>query len=155
MKKMEIAICDLDADYILKFANYLMSKVDISVHIFTTTEGFYEDATDFDLTILTEEFNEIVDFRSKGKVGHKYVLSENKDSEEEGFIYKFQAVDIIIDEIVELRKIDKAEVCIRKSNEKSKLIGVYSPIDHELQLPFSMALGQLHKTEGKVFTNLI
>jgi hypothetical protein len=68
----------------------------------------------------------------------------------EDFIYKFQAVDKILDEITELREVTKSSISIKNSNEKSKLIGVYSPVNHELQLPFSMALGQAYRTGGKV-----
>ena len=150
MTTLNIALCDLDSDYILRFANYLMTKINIGVHIFTTPEGFFSDETDFDVTLLTEEFQEIAGFRPKGTVGHKYILTEDSSKEEIDYIYKFQAVDNILDVIEELNEANRRNVGRRVSNGKSKLAGVYSPIDHELQLPFSMALGQSYRTEGKV-----
>ncbi|SHJ18009.1 hypothetical protein [Pseudobutyrivibrio xylanivorans] len=151
MKNLEIALCDLDSNYVLKFANHLMMKANIGVHIFTTPEGFFQDETDFDVAIITEDFEEISGFRPKGVVGHKYILTEDSDNMTEDFIYKFQAVDKILDEIKELKEVcEKHSISKRNSNGKSKLIGVYSPANHELQLPFSMALGQAHRTDGKV-----
>ena len=150
MKNLEIALCDLDSNYVLKFANHLMMKVNVGVHIFTTPEGFFSDETDFDVAVMTEEFEEISGFRPKGMIGHKYFLTEDSANVTEDFIYKFQAVDKILDEITELREVTKSSISIKNSNEKSKLIGVYSPVNHELQLPFSMALGQAYRTGGKV-----
>lgn len=145
-----IALCDLDADYIIKFANQLMMKSKVGVHIFTTPEGLFADETDFDVTILTTDFEEVLSFRPKGLAGHKYILTDSEAEERVDSIYKFQAVDKIMDEIIEIRETGNRGVGIRKSNEKSKLIGVYSPVNHELQLPFSMALGQAYRTGGKV-----
>ena len=149
MKNLEVALCDLDSDYILKFANHLMTRANVGVHIFTTPEGFYVDETEFDVTILTEEFDEISGFRPNGKVGHKYVLTDDSARISDDYIYRFQAVDKILDEISELKE-EKISIGKRISNGNSRLIGVYSPVAHELQLPFSMALGQAYRTGGKV-----
>ena len=59
MKNLEVALCDLDSDYILRFATYLMERFNVGVHIYTTPEGFFSEERDFDLTILTEDFREI------------------------------------------------------------------------------------------------
>ncbi len=151
MKKKNLALCDLDSDYIMKFATYLMENTDLGVHIFTTPEGFFVDENDYDVTILGEEFKEIAGFRPKGNMGHIYFLCESSGYESEDYIYKYQSVDRILDEIDELKKTKvSAGASIKKSDEMSKLIGVYSPVNHELQLPFSMALGQVLRTKGKV-----
>ncbi|SFN74811.1 hypothetical protein SAMN04487831_103146 [Pseudobutyrivibrio sp. UC1225] len=149
MKNLEIALCDLDSNYVLKFASHLMRKANVGVHIFTAPETFYSDESDFDVAIMTEEFDEISGFRPKGMIGHKYLLTEEPGIISENVIYKYQAVNMIFDDITELKGSMNA-VSKRDSNEKSKLIGVYSPINHELQLPFSMALGQAYRTGGKV-----
>ena len=150
MKNLEVALCDLDADYILKFANQLMEKSGVAVHVYTTPEGFFGDDTDFDVTILTEEFEEITGFRPKGKNGHKYLICEALDEEKKDCIYKYQSIDKVLDAVSELREVGVARASIKKSREKSKFVGVYSPSSHELQLPFSMALGQSYRTDGRV-----
>ena len=148
-KNLEIALCDTDSEFIIKFANHVMTRGNSSVHIFTTTEGFFQDENDFDVTILTEEFEEISAFKPKGNVGHKYYLCEDSFVESEDYIYKYQSVDLILDEVVELRKIGMAKAGAEKSGKNSKLLGIYSPNSHELQLPFSMALCQSLKAQGQ------
>ena len=150
MKNLEVALCDFDSDYIFMFSNYVLSMPKVSVHIFTTPEGFFSDETDYDVTIMTEDFDEIAGFRPKGKLGHKYFLSEESDILKENHIYKYQSIDKIVDEIRELREIGIAKASMKKSKLNSKLVGVYSPTSHELQLPFAMALGQAYRTKGRV-----
>ena len=149
MRNLEVALCDLDSDYILRFASHLMEIPNVSVHIFTTTEGFFMDESDYDVTILTDEFQDIVDFRSKGRAGHKYLLTEDTKDQED-YIYKYQAVDKIINEIHELRKIGIDRAFQENNKGKSKLVGIYSPANHELSLPFSMAVSQNYRAEGRV-----
>ncbi len=150
MNNLEIALCDLNEDYILKFANRLMEKAGVVVHVFTTSEGFFSAENDFDVCILTKEFEEITGFRPKGSNGHKYFICETLAEEEEDCIYKYQSIDSILDAITELREVGQVIASTKKSNEKSKFVGVYSPASHELQLPFSMALGQSFRTNGRV-----
>ncbi len=150
MKNLEVALCDFDSDYIFMFSNYVLSMPKVSVHIFTTPEGFFSDETDYDVTIMTEDFDEIAGFRPKGTLGHKYFLSEESDILKENHIYKYQSIDKIVDEIRELREIGIAKASMKKSKLNSKLVGVYSPTSHELQLPFAMALGQAYRTKGRV-----
>ncbi len=146
MNNLQIALCDLQSDYIIKLASYLMEKSDASVHIFTTTEGFYGDEKDYDVALMTEDFAEIASFKPKGTVKHKYYLSEKQDDESD-CIYKYQSADVIIEGIQELRRTHTKS----KSNKgASKFVGVYSPASHELQLPFSMALTQIYGTDNRV-----
>lgn len=148
MKSLEIALCDLNSDYILKVAGQLMEKAQVVVHVFTTPEGFFSCENDFDVCVLTKEFEEISGFRPKGSSGHKYFICET-ESEDLDCIYRYQSIDKILDAITELREVGQKS-STKKSNEISKFTGIYSPVCHELQLPFSMALGQSLRTKGKV-----
>ena len=150
MKSLEVALCDSNEDYILKFVSYLMDQMPGSIHVFTSTESFFADDGCYDVTIMSQDFKEVSEFRPKGTVGHKYFLSENQDDISEDNIYKYQAVDYILDSISEFKFRKNLSVSESKSNTKTKTIGVYSPISHELQLPFSMALGQSYRNTGKV-----
>lgn len=147
MKNLEIALCDSCTEYILKFASFLMEKSKVGVHIFTTPESFYSDENDFDIALVSEDFKEIMDFRPKGEIKEKYFLCEDLEAEKENYIFKYQSVETILNKIPSLRE---TKASIKKSNEKSKMIGIYSPISHELQLPFAMALCQTYRTKGKV-----
>lgn len=150
MNNLEVALCDCCESYIMKFASYLMENMKVSIHIFTTIESFFSDEGCYDVAILSEEFMEVSDFRPKGKVKHKYFLTENKEAAEDSTIYKYQSMDCILDQVAELKKLQNMVASIKHSNSHSKMIGVYSPVGHELQLPFSMALGQAYRSDGKV-----
>ena len=150
MKSLNIALCDSDEDYILKFASYLMDQMEASIHVFTSPESFFSDEGSYDIAIMSMDYKEVSEFRPKGSVAHKYFLSENQEDISENNIYKYQAINLILEGISELKTRKTAGVSTKKSNSTSKRIGVYSPISHELQLPFSMALGQGYKTDGKV-----
>ena len=147
MRNLEIALCDIDDEYIMRFASYLMEKTDAGIHIFTSTEGFFEDEGNYDIAIMSEDFKEICDFKRKGMIRQKYFLSEDEGDEEES-IYKYQSVDKILEKVHLLRH-ENINVSIN-SSKKSKLIGVYSPISHELQLPFTLALNQAYTNLGRV-----
>ncbi len=148
MRNLEVALCDSNEDYILKFASYLMEELKASLHIFTTTESFFSDEGEYDVAIISEDFEEIAEFRPKGCIKHKYFLRENNEDESTDSICKYQSMDNIINSIKEFRQMPSTNG--KKSKEKSKLIGVYSPMAHELSLPFSMALGQAYRTKGRV-----
>ena len=149
MRNLEIALCDIDDSYIMRFASYLMEKCEAGIHIFTSTEGFFEDEGTYDLAIMSEDFKELCDFKTKGMVRKKYFLSENVDEESEDCIYKYQSVEGILEKL-NLLKYESVKKSINNSNNESKLIGVYSPISHELQLPFTMALNQEYTKLGRV-----
>ena len=102
MKSLEIALCDLNSDYILKVAGQLMEKAQVVVDVFTTPEGFFSCENDFDVCVLTKEFEEISGFRPKGSSGHKYFICET-ESEDLDCIYRYQSIDKILDAIMELR----------------------------------------------------
>lgn len=152
MKNLDIALCDLDEDYIMRFASYVMDHVPgAGIHIFTTSESYYEDSNRFDVEIMTEDFEELSSFRKSEKVGHRYILSEQKElSGDCDRIYKYQSMEVIFNQIQELDVLRGKKIASIKSKGKSKIIGVYSPVSHELQLPFSLALSQSLRNEGRV-----
>lgn len=149
MKNKEIALCDQDASYITMFASYLLEKVNVGIHIFTTPESFFSDTRDFDIALMTDEFMEVSSFKQSGSIAKKYYLDENR-KKEAGHIYKYQSMEEILNQVQEFKELKKAGKVVTRESESSNLIGVYSPISHELQLPFSMALGQSLEDYGKV-----
>lgn len=152
MNNLEVALCDLNDDYIVKFASYLMEHAPgVGIHIFTTTESYFADTGNYDLAIMTSDFKDVEAFKQSGGVKHKYFLYEEGPCELDDYIFKYQSMELILDSITEIKSLGgQKKASIKKSNEKSQIIGVYSPISHELQLPFAMALGQSFKDKGKV-----
>ena len=147
MNNLQIALCDQCEDYIIKLASYLMEKANASFHIFTSTEGFFTDENNYDIALLSEEFADVGNFKPKGMIKHKYYLTEDQEDKTEDGIYKYQSADNIFDQIKELKS---TYAKIKSNDGMSKLVGVYSPAAHELQLPFSMALTQIYGTNKKV-----
>ena len=152
MKNKEIALCDLDTGYITMFASYLMEHIEgVGIHIFTTPESFFVDETEYDLGILTPDFEEVSSFRQSKTMKKKYILCENSEERSyENGIYKYQSMDDILREIPELVGIKEKKASTKNLENKSKFIGVYSPISHELQMPFSLALSNSLKDKGNV-----
>ena len=158
MKKTRIALCDLDMDYITRFASYIMernfsSRVELS--IFTTPESFFADEGSFDLGIMTSDFMEVSAFKNQGTIMKKYLLSEDKEQSSNGewrSICKYQSMDSIIEEIDELKECSLKTAEDKRSGEKegTKIWGIYSPMSHELQLPFAMALCESLSEKGRM-----
>ncbi|MCR4695504.1 MAG: hypothetical protein K5773_09350 [Pseudobutyrivibrio sp.] len=151
MENLEIALCDLDSDYITRFGSYMMEKAPaVNIHIFTKMETYFSSQINFSVEIMTEEFEEMASFRGGEAVGHRYILSEQKE-EGPNLIYKYQSMDRIFGQIKEIGPAPiKRKTSTSDSKVRSKIIGVYSPISHELQLPFAMALGHSHTDQGRV-----
>ena len=94
-------------------------------------------------------------FKNVGSIKKKYLLSENHENEEvQNQIYKYQAIDKILTQIVELNSSSKNVKGVNKSEINSKIVGVYSPDAHELQLPFSMALSKSIGQSNVLFIDL-
>lgn len=150
MRNLEVALCDTEESYILKFASYLMTNMKVGIHIFTTPESFYTDSGSYDVALMSEDFKEVSEYKNQGEVKHKYFFSENQNVENENSIYKYQSIDSILEQIVEFKRNNNIGAGIGKSFGNSKLVGVYSPSAHDLQLPFAMALANTYRNGGKV-----
>ncbi|MCF0131954.1 MAG: hypothetical protein HUJ71_09480 [Pseudobutyrivibrio sp.] len=154
--KKDIALCDLDMDYITRFASYLMGKRNsskVELHIFTTPESFFSDEGDYDVGLMTSDFMEVMDFKTQGNIRKRYLLSEdnyNKESELD-WVYKYQSMEAIIQAIPEIQEELNQNVQTEEiGKRKPYLMGVFSPMSHELQLPFAMALCDSIKNQGRI-----
>lgn len=152
MKKLELALCDINNEYITMFASYILGRnQSVNIHIFTTPESFFSDSSVFDLAIMSEEFDEVSYFKKDGRVKKKYVLCEEEPEESaENLIYKYQAVDEILSKIPQLIFSVSKKASTNNSNIKSNMVGIYSPNSHELQLPFAMAISKSLSERGRV-----
>lgn len=151
MKLKELVLCDMDEKYAGAFATYLMENIEgINIHVYTTLESFYADNKNFDIGIISEDFLEVEEFKSEGRIESKYILTEkNEEQKQARYIYKYQAIDKILSSIEELKKVVSNEN--RADTEKSgKIIGIYSPISHELQMPFALSMCESLREKGRV-----
>ncbi len=149
MKTMDVALCDSDVEYIMRFGSYLLEHTDVGIHIFTTPESYFADQQDFDAVLMTSEFDEISSFKKKESSGHKYLLWE-EETEEPDHIFKYQSMEKVFNLVAEFRAAPVACESSGHHGGESRLMGIYSPINHELQLPFAMALCQTMRNQGRV-----
>ena len=152
MKKLEIALCDTDDAYVTMLASYVLKTLRsrVNIHVFTTPESYFASEQSYDLEILSEDFEEVSHFKAC-KASQKYYLTEDEMASEDNRIYKYQAVDQILSGIEMLNHISEAQgLGVIAKDKGSELIGIYSPVSHELQMPFALALCQAIKGDERV-----
>lgn len=156
MKQQDLLLCDSDVEYVRRFASYIMEHADgVKLHIFTDTKAYFLDKGSYDIGILSKDFMELSDFDAGKTINEKFYLCDEENTlniPKEQIIYRYQSMGSIVDIIN--RCANNTRLRERRKNGNSNdytfIEAVYSPINHELQLPFAMALGQVYKESGKV-----
>lgn len=171
MNKIAVAFCEEDDTYRNRFVTYLMEHKakEIAVYAFSAVKPFLEEAKKqkFDVIILGTGFAEL----AKALWEMKFPVLLLKDTapeqvaESEGYqengipilqtVFRFQNMESIVHEIFVLSHGEPiGEVAVRISGVE--ILGVYSPVRHEMQMPFSMVLAQLMAERGKaLYLNLM
>ena len=172
MHKLDVAFCDTNEPYGERFAAYLMEHKakEFTVHLFPEPELFLQKIKNekFDLVLLGSGFSE---FGEQAVLSGMTVLilSENipeRLSEDNSYlqsgrkltvIFKYQPMEAILHEMMVVtggKKAGKESFTDRLT--KLEIIGVYSPIGHEMQMPFSMVLSSvLAKQRRILYINLM
>lgn len=154
LKKEMIVVCDEDEAYVEAFTAYLLGKLgDITVCSFTKKDEFLQDDRRYALGILSREFLEVEEFSCKDNIVEKmYLCDEDIASEYEHLpmVYKYQSMDIVVEMLQRRRRKQKQRQIFGNGRRKGKLIGIFSPISHELQLPFALAVCQICQEQGSV-----
>lgn len=156
MRQKNIIVCDSDPNYAGLFSGYIMDHVDgASISIFCNPESFLKDAAQYDVGIMAKEYLELLNYKDHGGVYASYYLSEEDGDMRFAPIeplYKYQPMEKMISRISELNDVSQLKGELKKNHREGlpRLVGVYSPIAHELQLPFALALGQLYGEGSRV-----
>lgn len=142
MKKTSLFIADRDEAYLAAVTNYLLrSRKNLSVSA-CSDSAHLPAAQSFDilLTSLDMAKDALESVSAKRTV---YLLSSG-DTAPEGAeaVYRFQPMDIFVERLLQ---IDTSQV----SSAGPRLLGVVSPIHHELSLPFSLALAKICSEEER------
>ncbi len=148
MGAKRLLVCDSDTAYSKALSVYLMRSLpEYAVTMYTETTAFLSDTTEYNLALLGKEFINEVDQMAnsrKCKLGRILFLSSSTD-EAGGSVYesvfKFQDMGSFIRTVFPEAKQGKVRQPL--TNRQSQWIGIYSPIRHELQLPFALAYGRL------------
>ena len=163
MKRRTIALCDDDEKYIVKLQENLEQKDNFpfSVSTFTGVEKLKKSLTDTDYElILAEEkaFDELKKDQKLQKGNYLLVLLKERGSinASDDFIWKYQAADRIRKDILKIcSEKGNSDVVFGTAEERTRLIGVFSPVGRDIQTSFSLLLGQfLAKKKKVLYLNL-
>lgn len=152
MNEISVLICDRDECYVDALVQFLLgSKREYVVHSYTRIDEFLEDRGKYNLGLLTADFLQEIEMDTlKSKVRTIIQITDGLEEAVDDVeqLYKYQAMDKF------LMKMERATAdirCTKASGEKElRFLSVYSPIHHELTLPFSIMLSRLMEAEGNV-----
>lgn len=172
MNKVSVAVCDIDDNYRERFVAYLVErKADkFAVHAFSEMEYFLQSLSDrvFDVVLLGQGFEAAADIVQERKIPLLLLLDTVPEllAEDSGYLteeksncvslFRYQPMDAILHEVQVLAGAGLPEEAETKRLTRLEVIGVYSPIQHEMQMPFSMVLAEKLSERRKVlYVNLM
>lgn len=146
-------ICDTNELYAAELGSYVMNHFrNVEMTIFTSTESFFADEGKYDVGILSEEFIEVSSFKKSGSIDVGYILSEERqknNTDNVRTIYKYRPMNEVIGDIKELKE-SRLLHLKNKDASTSFFTGIYSPVNHELLMPFAMSLCKAFREKGTV-----
>lgn len=155
MTKSIMAIYDADYEFGERFAEFVNFKdrFPVSIVLFSSLEELKSYSCDHNIKLLL--INSKVSNQEIGQIGaEKVVLLEEEKiipaNESYPSVYKYQAADHLIREIMEQYCADLEETGYTTLSERSRVVGVYSPVNRCLKTSFSLAMGQLLSRDIKV-----
>ena len=166
MTKAKVAVFDKDKGYRERFADYLMNykAAEMELAVFTSASFFQEALNEqkFHLVVLGKGYEEVLS-RVKTKCVPVLILTEyvesyvNESTEmlEERVVYlsKYQSMDGITKQM-QLMTNGKGKVQV--VNGGLEIIGVISPVRHEMQMLFSMLFAKnTARKERVLYINLL
>lgn len=154
MKKRILALCDLEAEYAVRFAQFLDNRqLPFEIRVFTGIEALLDFCahTQVELILISESAYE--SRLEESGTSHVVILRESGNPTEEGYLTvdKYQPSERILREVMcyytgqENETVPELCAAVR-----SRLIGIYSPVKRCLQTSFAVALGQIMAREGRV-----
>ncbi len=167
MRKLVIAFCDTDRLYGSRFVTYLMEHKakEMSVHAFLEPDVFLRETekTVFDAVVLGGGFDAVEEVLLQKRLPTLRLLEEapaQTAGETAGqsavLVWKYQPMSVILHEMQALTESVSGAAGTGAVYEPGlEVIGVYSPIRHEMQVPFSLMLASvLAKRSRVLYLNL-
>ena len=155
------AVCDVEVEYAYNFMEYLNRKKSLpfEVQAFTGPDVLCEFVRKQPVEILLISDKAVTEEVRRLKVGKLIILSEGVHSPELDqypSVYKYQASDEIIREVMDCYSAEKAAVSADAVFKKeAAVIGVYSPVGRTQKTSFAVTLGQiLAKEKAVLYLNM-
>lgn len=167
MAKIKVAIYDADKLYRERFADYLMSykAQEIELAVFSGTEYFFEaiNVDKYQLLVLGCGYEEIL---PKVKVLQipVLVLSEQNyvketigiEDAQVSYTSKYQSMDVITHQMYLMAEARRMHGNLTLGTTGLEVVGVFSPVRHEMQMFFSVLYAQNMAQNRKVlYLNLM
>lgn len=157
LKKVTIAICDMQEAYRERLADYLIRKKskEAQISVFSVRRRFTERQKEqpFDIVLWGKGFEALKEQEASDSL---YIfLSDSPELEECGAaIFKYQSAEEIWREIFGFyMELGKKNAFI--SRKEKEIIGIYSPTHSRLQTPFALTMAQLLSAEKRtLYVNL-
>lgn len=153
MTEKKIVVCDGDKEYVTAFVSYLVEHIPhVTIHSFTSEEMFLNCEETYQVGILSREFLEVLEFSGKDLLEEKFYLCDERMEDEYKhlpMVYKYQSMEIVEEMLKRLLQKETGDWW-GEEDSKTKVVGIYSPISHELSMPFGLALCQVFREQGKV-----
>ena len=142
---IKVLICDDDAAYVEALVKHVVSEnPDLEMSAYSKPERFAEATGQFDVAVLSSEYLQMYE---DGKVPdvecqHVMLLMAQSDEAREGVesIAKFQSMRSFMTQIRKAANNYRDALETGSNKGKRQVICVFSPIQHELKLPFALCL---------------
>ena len=149
-----IVVCDTDAAYVEAFTSYLLEHLrDAQIYSFTSEEAFIASEMHYQIGILSADFLSVLEYSGKELVREKFYLCDEQIASEYQhlpMVYKYQSMEIVEELLHKAQQRTGSSWWKDAQQKMPRMVGVYSPISHELQLPFCLALCEIYREDGSV-----
>lgn len=168
MRKLIVAFCDTDEQYRSRFVTYLMEHraKEMTVHAYSEPELFIEHLKEkkFDAVFVGNGFETARELLGEFNLPTLWLSEEPPQmvAETNNFlsagqvnysssIFKYQPAESILHEMQILTGGTQAELKVNSAKHtKLEVIGVYSPVCHEMQIPFSIIFAAVMAKKRKI-----
>lgn len=165
MNKISLAVCETDDDYRGRFVTYLIEHKSnqFEVYAFSKANHFMEvlGRQSFDMVLLGSGFEDVKATVHKMQIPLLWLCEMITEGEADNLLYKevfrYQPMQAILHEIQVFAGIGAlGEQMPQGYSGRLEVLGVYSPIQHEMQMPFSIVLAdKLAESRKVLYINLI
>ncbi len=148
MKKSIFAVCDLESSYACSLMEYMNERrtTPFEVQAFTNIESLISFAKENPIEILLISTNAMCNEIKRLDIRRIVILSEGEslpDLEEYPSVYKYQASDSLISEVMNYYAVQKQVIPVPAALSRTELYGVYSPVSRCGKTSFALTLGEI------------
>lgn len=160
MKKLNFAICDLEASYACRLMNYITEKQNIPFEIlaFSGIESLREFTQEHRLELLLISSRMMCEEICDMDINRIVMLSEGQVApqyEDYPTVYKYQASNSLVAEVMNFYASEANGQAPYFMKRNAQIIGIYSPVKRCGKTCFALTLGQiLAKKQSVLYLNL-